>query len=157
MLPSACITFLQVEQVCALSGKRLLTNQEWQRAAAGTPDSGVDDESTLCNVSGPPAAATNTGSRSACVSKWGAFDMVRNVWEWVGDWGDLADNYTNWSAGFGSDYSCVGGPGSSFRNLRGALIRGESWGDGVGGGVFAVNGSFSPSVSFSDVGFRCAR
>jgi hypothetical protein len=71
VLPSACLTWFQAEQACALSGKRLLTNQEWQRAAAGTPDSGVDDESTLCNIDGPLFAPTNTGSRSACVSKWG--------------------------------------------------------------------------------------
>ena len=47
VLPSTCISWFQAEQACAISGKRLLTNQEWQRAAAGTPDSGVDDGSTL--------------------------------------------------------------------------------------------------------------
>ena len=36
--PSVCISWFQAEQACALSGKRLLTNQEWQRAAASTPD-----------------------------------------------------------------------------------------------------------------------
>jgi hypothetical protein len=36
--PSACITWFQAQQACALAGKRLITNGEWQRAAAGTPD-----------------------------------------------------------------------------------------------------------------------
>ncbi len=142
--------------ICALSGKRLITNQEWQRAAAGTPDSGVDDGSTLCNISatGNPS---NTGSRSACVSKWGAFDMVGNVWEWVGDWGDRADGCVMWSSTFGSDVSCVGGPGSSSTNLPGALFRGGFWFNGTGAGVFTANGLSGPSLSEFLIGFRCAR
>src|SRR5262249_27012622 len=35
--PSACISWFQANQACLLSGKRLLTNREWQRAAAGPP------------------------------------------------------------------------------------------------------------------------
>jgi len=38
VLPSTCLSWFQAEQACALSGKRLATNQEWQRAVAGTPD-----------------------------------------------------------------------------------------------------------------------
>src|SRR5262245_59800890 len=38
--PSACTTWFQANQACLLSGKRLLTNREWQGAAAGTPDPG---------------------------------------------------------------------------------------------------------------------
>src|SRR5689334_8675408 len=41
--PSACITWFQAAQACRLSGKRLLTNLEWQDAAAGTPDPGTDN------------------------------------------------------------------------------------------------------------------
>ena len=36
--PSANITWFQAQQACGNSGKRLLTNAEWQMAAAGTPD-----------------------------------------------------------------------------------------------------------------------
>src|SRR5207253_634610 len=42
--PSACTSWLQAVQACAASGKRLLTNEEWQRAAAGTPDLGAVDD-----------------------------------------------------------------------------------------------------------------
>ncbi len=114
--PSACITWFQAQQACALSGKRLITNGEWQRAAAGTPDGAP----CLVSAGGPG----NTGT-AGCVSSWGAFDMVGNVWEWVDQWGDRADGCDNWSAGFGSDISCVGGSGtSSGSNLPGALFRG---------------------------------
>jgi len=147
--PSACITWFQAEQACATSGKRLATNQEWQRAAAGTPDGAP------CVVSaGGPA---NTGANPGCVSSWGAFDMVGNVYEWVGDWGDLADSCTNWSGTFGGDISCVGGPGSGYSNLPGALLRGGYWGNGASAGVFAVDGFGDPSDSTVGFGFRCAR
>jgi hypothetical protein len=62
---------------CALSGKRLLTNQERQRAAAGTPDPGTDDGGTHCNIGGL-GVPLNTGARAKCAPNWGAFDMVGN-------------------------------------------------------------------------------
>ena len=152
-LPSACVTWFQAEQTCRLAGKRLVTNQEWQATAAGTPDPGNTPGALDCNTNS--AGPSNTGSRTACVSKWGAFDMVGNVYEWVGDWGDAATNCTNWSGTFGGDISCVGGDGSF--NLPGALIRGGDWSDGASAGVFAVDGFVVPSVAFSNIGFRCAR
>jgi len=59
VLPSACITWFQSAQACRLSEKRLLTNAEWQDAAAGTPDPGnADDGATTCvtNSAGPAHA-----------------------------------------------------------------------------------------------------
>jgi formylglycine-generating enzyme required for sulfatase activity len=158
VLPSTCTTQFQAAQACRLSGKRLLTNNEWQDAASGTPDSGVDDGATLCDI-GPGGDPSPTGSRASCVSKWGASDMVGNVWEWVADWGDLANDCDTWSAGFGSDIACVGGapgPGSDFDNFPGALFRGGSWSDGSDAGVFAV-GAVVPSFARNDFGFRCGR
>src|SRR5439155_1088462 len=55
--PSSCVTWFQAEQACRLAGKRLLTNQEWQAAAAGTPDPGVaDDLTTTCATNSEFAA-----------------------------------------------------------------------------------------------------
>ena len=45
--PSACTSWFQAVQACAASGKRLLTNEEWQRAAAGTPDPGSAMRSSI--------------------------------------------------------------------------------------------------------------
>jgi hypothetical protein len=75
VVPTACTSWFQAAQACAVSGKRLVRNEEWQRAAAGTPDPGTDNGTTDCNIStaGNPV---NTGSRSSCQSSWGVFDMV---------------------------------------------------------------------------------
>jgi hypothetical protein len=59
-------------------------------------------------------------------------DMVGNVWEWVGDWGDLAQACTTWSATFGSDESCIGDGTATGATLPGALIRGGAWLNGGG-------------------------
>ncbi len=83
--PSAFITWFQAGQVCFNVGKRLLTNAEWQAAAAGTPDPergspGPND----CNTISPNPSLT--GSRSNCVSNWEVYEVVGNLGEWVGDW-----------------------------------------------------------------------
>ncbi len=75
VLPSTCVSWFQANELCALSGKRLLRNDEWQRAATGTPDPGTDNGTTDCNIS-TAGTPVNTGSRASCKSVWRAFDMV---------------------------------------------------------------------------------
>jgi formylglycine-generating enzyme required for sulfatase activity len=151
--PTACVTWFQAEQACRQSGKRLLTNQEWQAAAAGTPEGAAgDDGSTQCNTS-TVNAAVNTGSRSACKSFYGAFDMVGNVDEWVADWVPRSTVCGSW--GSSSDFQCLAGAATT--GEPGALFRGGFFSDGAGAGPFSVNGFNSPSLSSFGVGFRCAR
>ena len=175
--PSTCISWFQANQACLLSGKRLLTNREWQGAAAGTPDPGTaDDGATTCATLVPPVggAPGETGSRSSCKSSWGVFDMVGNASEWVADWVDRAtvSSCTDWTSLTtvpnkiaGDDFSCFGGTGydpaisNSYLSyaIPAALLRGGSSHSGAGAGVFAVDARYDPSGRYSDLGFRCAR
>jgi formylglycine-generating enzyme required for sulfatase activity len=168
--PSTCITWFQAEQACRLSGKRLLSNAEWQAAAAGTPDPGAeDDESTTCATDSAFAAAA--GARSACVSRWGARDMAGNVWEWVAEWINPAASCTFWNAAYGGDLSCAGiaaapaPPGvataqelASFDpSLPGAIIRGGNYATGTRNGIYAFFAGVNPHNVSRSTGFRCAR
>ncbi len=152
--PSACMTWFQAVQACAVSGKHLLTNEEWQRAAAGTPDPGADGSVGICTIFSEPE---KTGSHPACVSTWGAYDMAGNVYEWVADWGDRAQTCGTWPADYGDDVSCYGG--GSVSPLPAALIRGGYFGlsGGPNAGIFDVYARNLPSFAVEGIGFRCGR
>ncbi len=160
--PSGDFTWFQAQQACLNVGKRLPWNAEWQGAAAGTPDTGgADDGSTTCNTDNLEPGVANTGSRENCVSNFGAFDMVGNVFEWAADW--IQDNSN--SAGDGVSTALYGMDGifgiddavPEDDEFPAALIRGGGFGDGSRAGVFALGAGVAPSVSSSDIGFRCAR
>ncbi len=162
--PSAYITWFQAQQACVNVGKRLLRNGEWQMAAAGTPDPGASPGPNDCNVNSSTGASL-TGSRSSCVSNWGVFDMVGNVFEWVEDWtqgkylSGPNEQYT--SSDFGNDL--ILGINDTFPNINHfppALIRGGNWSayghGGTNAGVFALI-TIDPSFENTDIGFRCAQ
>jgi len=160
--PATYITWFQAQQACALSDKRLLTNAEWQMAAAGTPDPGTDDLPTDCNIT-PATGKLTTGSRSACVSKWGIVDMVGNVSEWVADW-IQGYNSDNWNTGaittdpYGNSDAIIGiNEGLPADGFPVALIRGGDFNSNAGAGVFAMDATHGPSFSQNLIGFRCAR
>jgi formylglycine-generating enzyme required for sulfatase activity len=157
--PTTCTSWFQASQACRLSGKRLLRSDEWQDAAAGTPDPGLaDDGVTTCNTTRPNSSTdlVPAGSRAKCRSTWGVFDMIGNAQEWVADWGALVDACSgNWSDQLGSDLACVGAPGRA--TLPSALVRGGSFLDGENAGVFNVRGDFDPWFADAGTGFRCAR
>lgn len=154
--PSSFITWFQAQQAAANSGKRLVTNAEWQMAAAGTPDPGGAPGPADCNTTSN--AKDLTGARANCVSRWGAFDMVGNVWEWVADWVPRSTDCV--MPLFADDANCLAGASTTLG--PGALIRGgffhdDIFGGGASAGVFAVDGRDQPSVALDRIGLRAAR
>ncbi len=152
-LPARFITWFQAQQACVNAGKRLLRNAERQAAAAGTPDPGDTPGGEDCKTMS--AVPEGTGSRANCVSAWGAFDMVGNVWEWVADWGPASTRAVPAVFDGTEDVNLMGGA----RTTRGpgALVRGGHFGNGTAAGVFAVVGISEPSDANSSIGFRCVR
>ncbi len=160
-IPSRFLTWFQAQAACAASGKRLITNAEWQAAVAGTVDPGPSSGAGgACVTSGD---LRSTGGGSSCVSYWGAEDMIGNLYEWVDDWygqgGDddvgfqpaqySSDGYWNVDsamaqAPYGTHFPAAG-------------LRGGMWADGTRAGAFTMTLSTAPSTSYPFAGFRCAR
>jgi len=144
--PTGCVNWFRADQACALSGKRLLTNAEWQRAAAGTPDPGTDNGTTDCNITTAGDAA-DAGARTSCKSSWGAFDMVGNLQEWVSDWVTFTAGCPGWISGFNGDTECFSGASTTPSTYGPAgLIRGGGFLSGTGAGVFDVRANSSVSA-----------
>jgi hypothetical protein len=171
--PSANITWFQAQQACAMSGKRLLSNAEWQMAAAGTADAGTNEglSNSMCNTAGGTVrqtgnAGSTPGASGSCISNWGVEDMAGNLSEWVADWAH-GDNGGTWSPSntlntityqadlvAGMNPATSQGGGESF---PAALIRGGNNLEGLGSGIFAIRVTRAPSYWASGIGFRCAK
>lgn len=155
-VPSGCVTWFQAQQACALSGKRLISNEEWQRAVAGTPDPGEDDDGEDdCNNSSV-LAPVPSGSRAQCVSNWGVADLIGNLAEWTADVDERATEgrCSHMPDDFGRDTVCIGGPGDG---TLAAIVRGGDWSQNGDGGAFWLNTSTVLTSRFQHFGFRCAR
>lgn len=161
--PWRFVTYTEASQLCARSGKRLPTAEEWYKVALGHGDTAA------CFT----AALAKTGANN-CVTPTGVHDVVGNVWEWTADTvTDGKHNETELPASgyvslvdgaglvletsevpngqFGEDYVWIDKSG-----VRG-LLRGGFYGSGTDGGVFAQNMAVPLNFAATGVGFRCVR
>ena len=179
VMPLNAVTWFQAQQACASSGKRLLTNAEWQMAAAGTPDpnpGGVAvDPNTTCNVLSATDEPVPTGTAGAnCESAYGVRDMVGNLGEWVADWvvgngpAVTAGGFPSGTHGVthGRDRSRTAGTGQSGADnskFPAAIFRGGAFRGDDDAGIFFINMLAQPSRApavdpnnLDTIGFRCA-
>jgi len=161
--PWTYITLSQAQRVCAMSGKRLPTSDEWYMIALGT-------NGEECNVNGN---APRNAMGSGCVSSLGAYDMVGNVWEWVdetvqgrtyadrelpvegyvreADASGVAISTDPESADvlYGKDYFWSKEDGTF------GMLRGGFYGSGEDAGLYTINASVPTNFATQGVGFRC--
>ena len=130
--PVEKVTWNQAVAYCNKVGKRLPTEQEWEKAIrAGTSSLYYWGESHPDNYAWHKG---NADKKTHDVGKkkpnpWGLYDMAGNVWEWT----------------------------QSDHERSGKVARGGSWRNGVGS-LKSSHGISSPSIhKFHYVGFRCAR
>lgn len=166
----------QAARACAAAGKRLPSNKEWYQASLGTPDAPGNVSRGDCNVNDDgKGLPTKTGSHPQCVSSFGTFDMIGNVWEWVdGSVTDgVFDGRTLPDEGYVTSINASGipvhtdpeKPDPNFNadyvwidhtDVRG-IIRGGYYGNGTDAGDYALNAITPPSFAGTGVGFRCAK
>lgn len=168
--PWRFVNLSQAQRACAAAGKRLMTNEEWYRAALGTPL----DSSSACYIRETATQVPRKTAETACRSANGMYDMVGNVWEWV----DVSvengqyNNRTLPAMGYIAQVDADGialatqeqpdeiyGKDYFWHTTEGVrgMLRGGFYGSGDDGGLYALNASVELGFGSAGVGFRCVR
>lgn len=165
-IPWVQVARVQAEQLCARAGKRLPTAYEWYLAAQGTPDNG-----SSCNTDG---VLMKTGALPECRSGSVAYDMIGNIWEWVGGeivegkFGEVIlpqEGYVAAVSGEGVP-TATASTGVAIYNYdylwsesvgSFALMRGGFHGSRGDAGIYSLHTAVTPEFASAAVGFRCAK
>ncbi len=159
------VSLTQAQQLCARSGKRLPSADEWYSYSLG-----VTDEST-CVLDVNDVA--NTGA-SSCVSGSGVHDPIGNVWEWIA--AEVIDGVLEGKtlppSGYVSTVDLIGLPletaedpnetfGKDYATTQQSgtfgVVRGGFYGSGSDGGLFTLNAAVQHSLATPGIGFRCVQ
>lgn len=134
-LPESNVTWKAADAKCRAAGKRLCTEEEWERACKGPKNLkfpyGQAFDADKCNTedaSGNDRTLAAAGS-FACVSGYGVYDLSGNLWEWT---------------------SSPLSPGSKDMVLRGGSYTRPDYHDRCANRYNSL-----PTVTSKEFGFRC--